>query len=69
VLDGIMRAQVLAAAPAAEVSADLVTLLRAEAAFLTSSLIGIRRVAVLAGRPLGLHPIIDQLDAALAGLF
>jgi branched-chain amino acid aminotransferase/4-amino-4-deoxychorismate lyase len=68
VLDGVMRAQVIAAAPVAEVSADLDALLQAEAAFLTSSLIGIRRIAVLAGKPLGPHPVIDRLSAALAGL-
>jgi hypothetical protein len=43
--------------------------LRAEAAFLTSSLIGIRTISVLAGKPLQPHPIIDQLSAGLADLF
>jgi branched-chain amino acid aminotransferase/4-amino-4-deoxychorismate lyase len=69
VLDGIMRAQVIAAAPVEEVRANLDTVLRAEAAFLTSSLIGVRMVRVLAGRFLKPHPIIDQLSASLAALF
>jgi branched-chain amino acid aminotransferase/4-amino-4-deoxychorismate lyase len=69
VLDGIMRAQVIAAAPVEEVRANLDTVLEAEAAFLTSSLIGIRTVRVLAGRFLQPHPIIDQLNAGLAALF
>ncbi len=69
VLDGIMRAQVLAAAPVEEVRANLDTLLQAEAAFLTNSLIGIRMIKVLAGRFLKPHPVIDQLSAGLAELF
>ena len=71
VLDGIVRAQVIAAAPVEEVRANLDTLLKAEAAFLTSSLIGVRMVKVLAGRFLKPHPIIDRetLNASLAALF
>jgi branched-chain amino acid aminotransferase/4-amino-4-deoxychorismate lyase len=69
VLDGVMRGAVIAAAPVEEVRADLDTLLKAEAAFLTSSLIGIRMVKVLGGRPLPPHPIIDRLNASLAALF
>jgi branched-subunit amino acid aminotransferase/4-amino-4-deoxychorismate lyase len=69
VLDGVMRAQVIAAAPVEEVRANLDTLLKAEAAFLTNSLIGVRGVKVLAGRHLGSHPIIDHLSAGLASLF
>jgi branched-subunit amino acid aminotransferase/4-amino-4-deoxychorismate lyase len=69
VLDGIMRTQVLAAAPVEEVRANLDTVLKAEAAFLTNSLIGIRTIKVLAGRFLKPHPIIDQLSAGLAELF
>jgi branched-chain amino acid aminotransferase/4-amino-4-deoxychorismate lyase len=68
-LDGIVRAQVIASAPVEEARANLDTLLKAEAAFLTSSLIGVRMIKVLAGRFLGPHPIIDQLSASLAELF
>jgi len=69
VLGGIVRAQVIEASAAQEVRADLQTVLQAEAAFLTSSLIGIRRIGVLAGRALGPHPMIEQLNASLAALF
>lgn len=69
VLDGILRAQVLASAPVEEVRANLDTLLKAEAAFLTNSLIGIRPIRVLAGRFLKPHPIIDTLAETLSGLF
>jgi branched-chain amino acid aminotransferase/4-amino-4-deoxychorismate lyase len=69
VLDGIMRAQVIAAAPVEEVRANLDTLLKAEAAFLTNSLIGVRMIKVLAGRFLKPHAIIDQLSAELAESF
>ena len=69
VLDGVTRAQVIAAAPVEEVRANLDTVLQAEAAFLTNSLIGVRMIRVLAGRFLKPHPIIDQLGAGLAELF
>lgn len=69
VLDGVVRAQVTAAAPVEEVRANLDSLLEAEAAFLTSSLIGVRMVKMLAGRYLQPHPIIEQLNARLADLF
>ena len=69
VLDGVIRAQVIAAAPVEEVRANLDALLQAEAAFLTNSLIGIRTIKRLAGRFLQPHPIIDQLNASLAALF
>jgi branched-subunit amino acid aminotransferase/4-amino-4-deoxychorismate lyase len=69
VLDGILRAQVLGAAPVEEVRANLDTVLTCEAAFLTNSLIGIRPIRVLAGRFLKPHPIIDTLNETLAGLF
>ena len=69
VLDGIMRAEVLASAPVEEVRANLDSLLRCEAAFLTNSLIGIRPVRVLAGRFLQPHPIIETLSETLAGRF
>jgi len=69
VLDGIVRDRVIAAAPVEEVRANLDTLLKAEAAFLTNSLVGVRMVKVLGGRYLKPHPIIDQLNAGLAELF
>lgn len=69
VLDGIMRAEVLRAAPVEEVRANLDTLLKCEAAFLTSSLIGLRPIRVLAGRFLQPHPIIDTLSQSLAGFY
>jgi branched-chain amino acid aminotransferase/4-amino-4-deoxychorismate lyase len=69
VLAGIMRAEVIASHPAEEVRAGLDVVLAAEAAFLTSSLIGIRRIGVVAGRGLGSHPLIDRLSTALAALF
>jgi branched-chain amino acid aminotransferase/4-amino-4-deoxychorismate lyase len=68
VLDGVMRAAVIGAAPVEQVRANLDTLLKAEAAFLTSSLIGIRMIRVLAGRYLGPHQIIDTLGKKLAPL-
>ena len=69
VLDGVVRAQVIAAAPVEEVRANLDTVLKAEAAFLTNSLIGVRPIKVLAGRFLKPHPIIDQLSAGFTELF
>jgi branched-chain amino acid aminotransferase/4-amino-4-deoxychorismate lyase len=69
VLGGVLRAEVLASAPVEEVRANLDTVLRCEAAFLTNSLIGIRPIRVLAGRFLGPHPIIDTLVEKLASRF
>jgi branched-chain amino acid aminotransferase/4-amino-4-deoxychorismate lyase len=69
VLDGVMRAEVLASAPVEEVRANLDALLKCEAAFLTNSLIGIRPVRVLAGRFLGPHPIIGTLSETLGDRF
>jgi branched-chain amino acid aminotransferase/4-amino-4-deoxychorismate lyase len=69
VLDGIMRAEVLATAPVEEVRANLDAVLKCQAAFLTNSLIGIRPIGRLAGRFLGPHPIIDTLSENLAGVF
>jgi len=69
VLDGVIRAQVIAAAPVEEVRANLDAVLKAEAAFLTNSLVGIRTIRVLGGRFLQPHPIVDQLRASLAALF
>ena len=69
VLDGVMRAQVIRSAPVREVRANFDTLMQAEAAFLTSSLIGVRPIKVLAGRFLKDHRIIDTVTESLAGLF
>ena len=65
VLDGIMRAQVLAVAGinVAEVRAGREALDRAEAVFLTNSLVGIQPVAALDGRPLGPHPLVAGLSS------
>jgi len=69
VLDGVMRAQVIAAASVEEVRANLDTVLKAEAAFLTNSLIGVRMIKMLGGRFLRPHPVIDTLGRELAGFF
>jgi branched-chain amino acid aminotransferase/4-amino-4-deoxychorismate lyase len=69
VLDGIVRGQLIAQAPVIEVRAELDALLQAEAAFLTSSLIGIRRIGVLAGRVLEPHAAVNQLENRFADLF
>jgi branched-chain amino acid aminotransferase/4-amino-4-deoxychorismate lyase len=70
VLDGVIRAQVLTAAAAMgaaveEVSAPVSALDRAQALFLTNSLIGVRRIAALDGRECGDHPLIEALRSAL----
>ncbi len=69
VLDGVMRAQVIRAAPVHEVRATFDNMMQAEAAFLTSSLLGVRTIKVLAGRFLKEHPIIQTVKDGLAGLF
>ena len=68
VLDGIMRAEVLAAAGAMGVEAVEVRAARealdgAEGAFLTNSLIGVRAVSALDGRALPPHPLQDALNS------
>jgi branched-subunit amino acid aminotransferase/4-amino-4-deoxychorismate lyase len=70
VLDGVIRARVLTAAAAMgvaveEVAAPASALDKAQALFLTNSLIGVRRVAVLDGQPCGEHPVIEALQSAL----
>ena len=67
VLDGIMRAQVIAAAAALgvetiEARAAPNELDGAEAAFLTNSLIGVRPVAAIDGRSLGVHRLAEVLS-------
>ena len=73
VLDGVMRRQVIEASAAMgvvveEVAAGAAALMGAEAAFLTNSLIGVRRVSRVDGRACGEHPLIDALGASLADL-
>jgi branched-chain amino acid aminotransferase/4-amino-4-deoxychorismate lyase len=64
VLPGVMRAQVLALEAVQEVQAASIA--GAEAAFLTSSLIGVRPVASIDGRALRPHPLIAGLQAQVA---
>ncbi len=69
VLDGIMRGQVLAAAArlgveAVEARAGMAALASVEAVFLTNSLIGLRRVAAIDGRPVRDHALIERLHLA-----
>lgn len=71
VLDGVVRAMVLdeaatMGAPVAEVAARPDALAGAEAVFMTSSLIGVRAVARLDGRPLPDHPLRARLSDACA---
>jgi branched-subunit amino acid aminotransferase/4-amino-4-deoxychorismate lyase len=71
VLDGIVRAAVMAAAPvlglaAAEVAASRSTLDSAEAVFLTNSLIGVREVGLLDGAAVPRSAVTAQLREALA---
>lgn len=68
VLDGVMRAQVMAVAQVEEVRAPRAMLEAAEAIFLTNSLIGVRPVASLDGTPLRTHRLVDDLAAALAAV-
>ena len=68
VLDGIMRGQALAAAQAlnvdaVEVRAPMMRLHQAEAAFLTSSLIGLRPVAEIDDRTLGDSALFEALSS------
>jgi len=74
VLDGIMRGEVMAAArriglEVFEVEAPATVLRGAEALFLTSSLIGLRRIAELDRAPYGDHPLLETLQKALEGFF
>jgi branched-chain amino acid aminotransferase/4-amino-4-deoxychorismate lyase len=70
VLNGIVRARVLAKAAAlgvetVVVAADATTLAEAGAAFLTNSLIGVRPVARFEGRAFAPHDLVERLRAAL----
>jgi branched-chain amino acid aminotransferase/4-amino-4-deoxychorismate lyase len=70
VLNGIVRARVLAKAAAlgvetVVVAAGVPALEGARAAFLTNSLIGVRPVARFEGRAFAPHDLVDRLRAAL----
>jgi branched-chain amino acid aminotransferase/4-amino-4-deoxychorismate lyase len=70
VLDGIARGQVIAAAPGlglavVETRAQLAELEGAQAVFLTNSLIGVRPVHQIGGRPVGHRAEISILAAVL----
>lgn len=71
VLAGVMRAAVIEAArglklEVLEVRADADDLAQAEGVFLTNSLIGLRRVSALDGRPLARSLLVERLAAAVA---
>lgn len=68
VLDGTVRAALLARAGAREVRAGPEVLLAADALFLTNSLIGVAPVQSLDGRALEAHPRLAELSALLADL-
>lgn len=68
VLDGILRAAVIVAARSlgaetVEAAAPPQALERAEGMFLTNSLIGVRRVEALDGRPLPASPLTEALSS------
>lgn len=60
-LAGITRARVMAREAAEEVAAGPEVLERAEAVFLTNSLIGVRAVSRLDGRTFSPHALVDRL--------
>jgi branched-chain amino acid aminotransferase/4-amino-4-deoxychorismate lyase len=68
VLDGVMRARVIARSPASvvETHAPAEALASAEAVFITSSLIGLRAVASLDGRSIGGEALVSALAEAIA---
>ncbi len=73
VLDGIVRAQVMALSKAMGVAVEEVrigpeALNMAEAIFLTSSLIGVRPVGRLGDRVLSPHPLVASVTAAWSAL-
>lgn len=68
VLDGVMRRQVMMQAAVEEVKAPRAMLKSAQAVFLTSSLVGLRRVTRIDGVGLGDHPLLARLAEALAGV-
>ncbi|KQV55984.1 MULTISPECIES: aminotransferase class IV [unclassified Caulobacter] len=66
VLAGITRARLMALRPVEEVAVELEALERADAIFLTNSLIGARPVSWLGGRMFEEHPMAERLRALLA---
>lgn len=66
VLAGITRARVMALEPVEAVAAGLEALERAEALFLTNSLIGVRPVSRLGERTFADHPLTARLARAIA---
>lgn len=67
VLAGITRARLMASRPVEEVAVGIDALGRAEAIFLTNSLIGVRPVSRLGDRSFEPHGLVEDLRAALAG--
>jgi len=65
VLPGITRARLLAAQAVQEVAVGAEALERAEAVFLTNSLIGVRPVSRLGDRAFDAHPLVERLRSAL----
>ena len=61
VLDGIMRRRVMAQSAVAEVAVGLEALEGAQAIFLTNSLIGVREVESLDGRPLARLSLVAEI--------
>ncbi|MDP1737214.1 MAG: aminotransferase class IV [Caulobacter sp.] len=68
VLDGVMRRQVMSLAEVEEVRAPRAMLEMAEAVFLTSSLIGVRKVVSLDGVNLRGHPLVEEIARSLAAV-
>jgi branched-chain amino acid aminotransferase/4-amino-4-deoxychorismate lyase len=65
VLPGITRARLLAAQAVEEVAVGPQALDKAEAVFLTNSLIGVRPVSRLGDRTFEAHPLVERLRSAL----
>lgn len=63
-LAGIVRARLMATETVAAVAAGPDVLDRAEAAFLTNSLIGVRAIARIGDRVLAPHPLVERLSRA-----
>ena len=64
-LAGITRARLMALRPVDEVAVGIEALDRAEALFLTNSLIGVRPVSRLGDRGFGEHPLVEALAVLL----
>lgn len=67
VLAGVTRARLMASRPVEEVAVGIEALERADALFLTNSLIGARPVSRLGDRIFGEHPMVERLRVLLAG--